>query len=416
MTHPSKRGAMAALAICMLLPSLGTSIANVALPTLATSFAVSAQQVRWVVLSYLLSMTASIVFAGRLADVYGARRTLLAGLMLFGLASLACGAAPSLLLLTIARALQGAGAAVMMAVTLALVRSVVPASDTSRAMGMLGSVSAVGTALGPSLGGLLIATFGWRSVFLVKAPLVVIAVFVVLRFVASDRAAVANTRTSSGIRGVGALLHDPVLVNGFLLSAMVSTVLMATLVVGPFYLTRALGLSTAAIGLVMSVGPAAAALSAAPSGRVVATYGTSRVLVAALVGLLIGALLFALLPRGSGVSGYVASLVILTTAYAAFQTANNTSVMLAAGDTQRGVVSGMLNMSRNLGLIIGASLMGSLYDIGAHISHASAAGRAEAGFRVTFAVAAAILVVAIATARREPHAPEHARAPLPRPT
>jgi MFS family permease len=197
---------------------------------------------------------------------------------------------------------------------------------------------------------------------------------------------------------------------------MVSTVLMATLVVGPFYLTRALGLSTAAIGLVMSVGPAAAALSAAPSGRVVATYGTSRVLVAALVGLLIGALLFALLPRGSGVSGYVASLVILTTAYAAFQTANNTSVMLAAGDTQRGVVSGMLNMSRNLGLIIGASLMGSLYDIGAHISHASAAGHAEAGFRVTFAVAAAILVVAIATGRRAPHAPEYAREPLPRPT
>ncbi|MBP6651804.1 MAG: MFS transporter, partial [Xylophilus sp.] len=110
----------------MLLSSLGTSIANVGLPTLARAFNAPFQQVQWVVLAYLLATTTLVVSAGRLGDMVGRRRLLLAGIALFTLASVLCGMAPTLGLLIAARALQGLGAAVMMALTMALVAQAVP--------------------------------------------------------------------------------------------------------------------------------------------------------------------------------------------------------------------------------------------------------------------------------------------------
>ncbi len=112
---PSVRWALAGLALSMLLSSLGTSIANVALPALAQAFNASFQQVQWIVLAYLLAITTLIVGAGRLGDITGRRRLLLAGIFLFTTASVLCGVAPTLWLLIAARAAQGVGAAVMMA-------------------------------------------------------------------------------------------------------------------------------------------------------------------------------------------------------------------------------------------------------------------------------------------------------------
>src|SRR5579871_1975997 len=118
---PAARWALAGLSLSMLLSSLGTSIANVALPTLAQAFSASFQDVQWVVLAYLLALTILIVGVGRLGDLAGRRRLLLAGILVFTAASVACGAAPSLWLLIAARAAQGLGAAIMMALTMALV-------------------------------------------------------------------------------------------------------------------------------------------------------------------------------------------------------------------------------------------------------------------------------------------------------
>ena len=114
---PSIRWAFAGLSLSMLLSSLGTSIANVALPALAQAFAASFQDVQWVVLAYLLAITTLIVGAGRLGDIAGRRRLLLAGIVLFTAASVLCGIAPTLPLLIAARAAQGLGAAIMMALT-----------------------------------------------------------------------------------------------------------------------------------------------------------------------------------------------------------------------------------------------------------------------------------------------------------
>src|SRR5438128_10546403 len=129
----------------MLLSSLGTSIANVALPTLAQVFSAAFQEVQWIVLAYLLAITTLIVSVGRLGDLIGRRRLLLAGIFLFTAASILCGAAPTLWLLIAARAAQGLGAAIMMALTLAFVGETVPKAKTGSAMGLPRTMSAIGT-------------------------------------------------------------------------------------------------------------------------------------------------------------------------------------------------------------------------------------------------------------------------------
>jgi EmrB/QacA subfamily drug resistance transporter len=449
---PSVRWALASLSLAVLLSSLGTSIANVALPTLARAFAASFQEVQWTVLAYLLAVTTLIVSVGRLGDLVGRRRLLLSGILLFTAASVLCGLAPTLWMLIAARAAQGLGAAAMMVLTMAFVGETVPRERTGSAMGLLGTMSAVGTALGPSLGGVLIAGLGWRAIFLVKAPLGLVALLLAHRHLPADRPAEQTNRTGFDAAGTlllaltlaayalsmtmgrghfGALnaalllaaglgtglfvlterraasplirlamLRDPVLRTGLITSALVSTVMMATLVVGPFYLSRALGLHAARVGLVLSVGPLVAALTGAPAGRQVDRVGARRLSIAGLIGMTAGCFLLATLPASFGIGGYVAPIVVLTAGYALFQTANNTAVMADIGPDRRGVVSGMLNLSRNLGLITGASVMGAVFALASASADITTAHPAavSTGMRITFAVAGMLIVAALAIA------------------
>ncbi|MFJ3963623.1 hypothetical protein [Streptomyces sp. NPDC090036] len=132
----------------------------------------------------------------------------------------------------------------------------------------------------------------------------------------------------------------------------------------------------------------------------------------ALLGLLAmaaGSLTLAVAPASTGVLGYVAPLAVVTTGYAVFQTANNTAVMADAGPDRRGVVSGMLNLSRNLGLVTGASLMGAVFAHGSGTAGIASAhaGAVAAGMRLTFLVAAVLILAALTVAapRRSRRAP-----------
>lgn len=436
----------------MLLSSLGTSIANVGLPTLAQAFTASFQEVQWIVLAYLLAITTLIVSVGRLGDLTGRRRLLLAGIFLFTVASVLCGVAPTLWLLIAARAAQGLGAAIMMALTMAFVGETVPKAKTGSAMGLLGTMSAIGTALGPSLGGVLIAGLGWPAIFLVNVPLGILTLLLAHRFLPVDRRGTKTDRTgfdpvgtlllaltlaayalamtigrgsfgllnmallSSAVFGVGlfalteakaasplirlAMFRNPVLSAGFAMSTLVTTVVMATLVVGPFYLSGALALDAALVGLVMSSGPIVAALTGVPAGRIVDRVGAQRMTIAGLIGMAAGSSILPMVPTRFGVAGYIAPLVVITAGYALFQAANNTAVMTNIRPDQRGVISGMLNLSRNLGLITGASVMGTVFALGSATTNIMTA-RPEAvaaGMRITFAVAAVLIVVALAIA------------------
>ena len=203
-TPPATRWALTALSFSMLMPSLDTSIANASLPAMARAFDASFQDAQWIVLAYLLAITTLIVGAGRLGDIIGRRRLLLPGIVLFTAASLACGAATALWTLVAARAAQGLGAAIMMALAIAFVGDTVPKAKTGSAMGLLGTMSAVGTTLGPSLGGLLIARVGWPAIFVVNVPFGILTFLLARRYLPADAQARPHQRT--GFDTVGTLL------------------------------------------------------------------------------------------------------------------------------------------------------------------------------------------------------------------
>ena len=194
------------------------------------------------------------------------------------------------------------------------------------------------------------------------------------------------------------MLRDPVLSASLASSVLVSTVMMATLVVGPFYLSRGLGLGVAAVGLSMSAGPLVSALTGLPAGLAVDWLGAQRMTRVGLAGMLAGSAALAVMPPSSGAAGYVALVVILTAGYAVFQAANNTVIMSRGGPEQRGVLGGMLGLSRNLGLITGASVMGALFAFAAAASDVAAASpeAMASGTRVTFGAAAALITGALA--------------------
>ncbi|ARB84915.1 MULTISPECIES: MFS transporter [Yersinia] len=407
------------LSLPMLLSSLATSIANVGLPTLTLTFSASFQAVQWVVLAYLLAITTSAISIGRLGDITNKRRLLNAGIGLFTVASIGCALAPGIGVLIAARVLQGLGAATMMTLTLALVGEAVCKEKIGRTMGILGSVSAVGTALGPSVGGMLINEFGWPAMFLINIPLGLLALFLLSRYLPTPESlAIDNNglqQSHSGfdplgmlllgltlalyalamtlghgtfgtlnvvlllgaVIGIGlfvrveknaafplihtAMLRHSRLRSALIVSALVTTIMMATLVVGPFYLSRAFAMSTQWVGLSMSAGPIVAALIGVPAGYLVDRLGAQMMVIIGLTAITTGAIALSMLGPVAGLPSYILPVCLITAGYAIFQAANNTLVIKSVSAQQRGIASGMLNLSRNLGLITGASVMGAIF-------------------------------------------------------
>jgi MFS family permease len=378
----------------MLMPSLDTSIANAGLPTLAGAFSASFQQVQWIVLTYLIAITTMIAVAGRLGDIIGRRRLMLAGIALFTVASLLCGVAPTLGLLLVARSAQGLGAAVLMALAVAFVGDTVPKDRAGRVMGLLGTMSAIGTTLGPSLGGLLMAGAGWGAIFLVNAPVGALAFLLAYRHLPADQPAAKTPLLQL------TLFRDGALRAGLVMSVLVSAVMMATLVVGPFYLVHGLGLAVVSVGFTLSAGPLVSALTGVPAGRFVDRFGAPRMTQIGLSAVAVGAFAVSMSPARFGVPGYIAPLLIMTSGYAVFQAANNTAIMAGIDSGQRGAVAGLLGLSRHLGLITGASAMGAVFAFGVAAPDITTAppSAIAAGMRLTFVVAALVILVALTLA------------------
>lgn len=452
--QPSTKWALAGLSLTMLMPSLATSTANVALPSLAHTFAASFQATQWVVLAYLLTVTALVVVAGRVGDVVGRRRLLLAGTTVFASGSLLCGLAPSFELLIVARVIQGGGAAVMTVLTMALVGTVVATERSGRAMGLLGTMSAVGTTLGPAVGGVLIAWAGGMAIFFINLPLAAAALVIVVKTLPQDpprdggnsqrfdlagmallaaslicyalaltwgrgqfgfvnvAILVAAIAAIAGFVTIEARAPSPLirldmfrnraLVAGLSTSTIVVTVMMSTLIVGPFYLAGVIGLDPARAGLVLAVGPLVAAIAGVPAGRLVDSFGTEHATLGGLAVMAAGAAALSMVSPAFGVAGYLAPIVVITSGYGLFQAANNTALMAGTSSTERGVVSGMVNLSRNLGLVTGASAMGAVFAWGTGSADIVSAGPVAvvAGAHASFAAAAVLLGLSLVIAFR----------------
>lgn len=444
---PRLRADLGGLALSVLVASLGTSAANVALPTIAADLGGTVAATQWVAVAYLLAMTATSLTVGYLGDLLGRRRMLLIGIAIFSVAALLGALSPTLGTLIAARAVQGVGAAVMMALPLARARDLVPAERLGSVMGLLGTTAAVGTASGPALGGVLITVAGWPAIFAIMAPLGALAALLTWRTHDSAPAHAGRRRFdiagvllltgavalyTLGVTNPGAgeqwptapilvgaamllllfvlrerraanpvlplaLLRTRAISIGAALNLIVGTVMMSTLVVGPFFLAGALDLSPAAIGATMAAGPVAAICTGVLAGRAVDRFGTRRMTTTGLSAMIAGSLALALLPAWWGLPGYITGTVLLAPGYQLFLAANTTGVLAATPADRRGVTSGLLGLSRNLGLVTGASLLPALFAAasGSIVVGAARVDALTSGLRITFLATAASLAVAV---------------------
>jgi len=167
---------------------LDSTVVNVALPVLGRELHAGMSGLQWTMDGYLLTLTALLLLGGSLGDALGRRKTFIAGLVWFALASAACGLAPSIGALIAARALQGIGAALLVPGSLAVLRSSFAEAEQGQAVGAWTGFSGVTSALGPLVGGWLIGAWSWRLAFFINLPLAALAVWVGLRCIPESRA------------------------------------------------------------------------------------------------------------------------------------------------------------------------------------------------------------------------------------
>ena len=182
-SSPRKWWAMLGVGLGVFMSTLDSSIVNISLPTLVEKLNTDFATIQWVVLSYLLVITALTPSVARLGDMLGKKKLYVIGLIIFTFSSLLCGLAPNVGLLIAFRALQGTGSVMLTALGVAIITEVFPPSERGRALGIIGAVVSTGVATGPTLGGLLIGLVSWHAVFLVNVPVGIAAIFIVTRVV-----------------------------------------------------------------------------------------------------------------------------------------------------------------------------------------------------------------------------------------
>src|SRR5882724_1416834 len=178
---------------------LDLTIVNIAIPNMITRLHASLDDVLWVINAYALVLAVLLITAGRLGDLLGQRKMFFAGVVVFTLASAACGLAPGAGWLVAFRAVQGLGAAVLMPQTLAILTTVFPPERRGAAFGIWGAVAGVATIAGPTLGGLLVTAFDWRYIFFINLPIGVIVILLGIVLIPDIRTGTEHTMDVPGV-------------------------------------------------------------------------------------------------------------------------------------------------------------------------------------------------------------------------
>jgi EmrB/QacA subfamily drug resistance transporter len=383
------------------------------MPTLTGTFGVSMAVIEWVAMSYMLALTIFLPLFGRLADVYGRATLYNVGFIVFSVGSALCGAAGTAGFLIGARVVQAIGAGLLQANSVALITQAFPAGERGKAIGIQGAVQAISMAIGPFVGGILIAAVGWRAIFYVNLPIGALGTIAALLVLPRSPKAVKEERvdylgaalfaaglaclvlafnegaklgwTSRSILGylglavalLAALVHQELRVEHplidlrlfrnatFLLGNVTGLlsyfVLFAVMFLMPFYLQKVLHYSSELAGSLLMPVPLAMAVVAPFAGHLSDKIG-SRVMTTS--GMLVSAIAcFHLLGLGptERTSLLLAALVLLGVGMGLFTPPNNSAIMGAAPADKLGVAGGVLNMMRSLGLILGIDLSGAIF-------------------------------------------------------
>jgi MFS family permease len=341
-------------AVCVgaFMGQLDVSIVTLALPHIGSDLHVSPGAVRWVSLAYLLVLACTLVPIGYLADRLGRKLLYTHGFAVFSAGSLLCGLAPSLGWLIGARVLQALGAAMLQANSVALIAQNLPSRSLARGLGVQGAAQAVGLALGPALGGLLLAFGDWRLVFLVNLPAGLLGIVLARTLLPRSRSPLGDPRDAPREP-----LRRPALVLG-LGSAMASyAVMFGALYALPYYLA-ALHTPPALAGLQLAALPLALGIVAPFAGRACERVGARALTGGGLLLTTLGLLVLVVHREGSALP---VGLALTGAGLGAFMPVNNAAIMRSVTPARAGVLSGVLNTARCLGTALGVALAGALY-------------------------------------------------------
>jgi DHA2 family multidrug resistance protein-like MFS transporter len=407
---PQRYWAILTVALGLTLAVLDGAIANVALPTIARDLDASPASSIWVVNAYQIAVTISLLPLASLGDIYGYRRVYQYGMMVFTVASLGCAISDSLLTLTIARIVQGFGAAGIMSVNGALVRFIYPRRLIGTGVGLNATIGSIASAVGPTVASAILSVANWPWLFAVNVPLGLVAIPIAFRALPVTRSSGAHFDALSAlwsaltfgiliiaISGMGhggsASLGGAELciaaVFGFVLvtrqlslsSPMLPVDLLrirlfalsvATSVTGflaqsmalvslPFLFENTLGRDPVQTGLLLTPWPLSVAAIAPFTGRLAERYPVGLLSGCGLAVMTVGLALASLLPANPSAFDIVWRMIICGLGFGFFNTPNNRAILISAPPTRAGAASGMQATSRLLGQSTGAAMVALMF-------------------------------------------------------
>ncbi len=405
---------LAAVSIGTFMATLDSSIVNVALPTISGQLHSDLSILQWVVTSYLLTISSLLPVFGRTADIIGRKKVYSLGFLIFILGSVLCAAAQDIWFLVGMRVLQAVGASMLMSNSSAIITGIFPPRERGKALGLIGTVVALGSLTGPALGGVLIGLTGWRAIFFINLPVGILG-YVAARIILPEdepgkvrekfdfAGALAFTAgmvsvllginngedwgwTSvpvlfSLVLGVG-LLAVFVIIERRTLYPMIDlslfrnrpfmignvsgwlsfAAMFANTMLLPFYLQQILGYGPSQVGLLMTVFPIVMAVTAPLSGHASDKIGPVALTTGGLVIVAAGLFYYSTLPATAAFYQVIPGALLMGLGSGLFQSPNNSSVMSSVPPQKLGLAGGINSLVRNLGMIVGIAFSVSLFE------------------------------------------------------
>lgn len=329
---------------------LDASVVALTYHSIGESFNAELDVVQWISLTYLITLALLLVPLGAVSDRLGRKRVYLWGFALFSIASLGCALAPNLLVLDLTRTVHGAGAAMLQANSVALVATSVPRLRLRAALGIQAAAQALGLALGPTLGGLIVQTIGWRWVFGINVPIGILAI-TLGRFLLPRTQLTAQPRR----RRLRSILALPAMPRRLLGAALAYLLLFGPIVLVPTVLQRH-GSSAVLAGFVVAALPVGFAMSAVLAERLLPSVWSAG----ARCGLGLGAAILGLAGlalAGTTPGGCAGAIFVIGLGIGLYTPANNALIMGAVGPDVAALAGGLVNTGRALGTAAGTAIV-----------------------------------------------------------
>lgn len=393
--------------------TIDLSAVNLALPSLRDSYGIDLAQVEWVMLTYLLTVTSLLLSMGRLADLVGRTRLYNLGFVVFTVGSILCGVSPSILALILFRIVQAVGASMLISSATAVLLDAFPASQRGQIMGLNGTIFSAGAMVGPTLGGVLLTYFGWRSIFLVNVPVGILGMLLAYRFLPRQHGTkgvrfdvlgsvlvglaivclllAINLGQQLGwvplVEGLGAitvvlavgfvvrerstaepllrfgLFRTPGFSSALVAQMMASLSMSSNLLLLPFFLVSIQGRPEAQAGTILIASSITSFLIQPIGGWLADRFEARYVASGGLVVALTGYWLYSQVNAGWSPFDLIWRSVVTSIGFGLFMSPNASAAYRFVVPAERGLAVGTSGFLRNLGLTVGTAIAGSVWDL-----------------------------------------------------